>query len=131
MTQNRLYDNVKITKLPPAMNYGMRKDKSYNVGSRDGALKISGQRTPYARTTKKEGGKVSPISKKEAFAKYKKRTGYHHMFDPLHPMNAEGKRTTVMPKKKQLNMSKPKKLKSGGKLGCGTAKAGYGSVRKK
>lgn len=128
MTQNRLYDNIKITKLPAAMNYGMRKDKSYNVGPRDGALKISGQRTPYARTTKKKGGKVSPISKKEAFAKYKKKTGSYHMFDPLHPMNSEGKRPMF---KSPSPMNKPKKLKSGGKLGCGKAKAGYGSVRKK
>ena len=72
----------------------------------------------------------SPISKKEAFAKYKKKTGFHHMFDPLHPMNTEGKRPTIIPSKKPMP-PKRKKLKSGGKLGGGKAKAGYGSVRKK
>lgn len=32
----------------------------------------------------------TPISKKEAFAKHKKRTGSYHMADPLHPKNREG-----------------------------------------
>jgi len=31
----------------------------------------------------------TPISKKEAFKKYKKKEGTYHKADPLHPMNRE------------------------------------------
>ena len=78
MSNNRLYDTskVKIIKIPAAMNYGMRKDTEITASSKDGANR--GQRTPYARTSKKKGGSIktkpkrSPVRKKqmEEYQKY-------------------------------------------------------------
>jgi len=46
----------------------------------------------------------APKSKKKAFAEFKKREGYHHQADPLHPMNREsmgvGRKYGGMVKKK-------------------------------
>lgn len=56
MPKNKLYDGVKITKLAPAMNYGMRKDKPVTASKTEGSY--SGSRTPYARVSKKKGGSV-------------------------------------------------------------------------
>ena len=45
----------------------------------------------------------APKSKKQAFAEFKKREGYHHEADPLHPMNREsmiGRKYGGMVKKK-------------------------------
>lgn len=49
-----------------------------------------------------------PISKKEAFKKYKKREGHHHKADPNHPMNAErtGPPRREPPKRKKPNPEK-------------------------
>lgn len=61
MAKNKLYGNIKITKLAPAMNYGMRKDKPVTASKHDGSY--SGSRTPYARVSKKKGGKIGSKSK--------------------------------------------------------------------
>tara|TARA_S200002703_G_scaffold20529_3_gene16799 strand:+ start:236 stop:484 length:249 start_codon:yes stop_codon:yes gene_type:complete len=44
------------------------------------------------------------------FGKFKKKKGYPHDFDPLHPMNAEGQK----PQKRRASLAR---RKSGGKVG--------------
>jgi len=41
---------------------------------------------------------TTPISKAEAFRRYKKKNGHHHKADPAHPMNSE--RTGPLKKRK-------------------------------
>lgn len=55
-----------------------------------------------------------PKSKKQAFKEYKTKKGYHHMADPLHPMNSE--RVSKLVPIKTPNKSLARR-KSGGKVG--------------
>ena len=48
-----------------------------------------GMRMGLRPDTRKKKKVPTPISKKEAFAKHKKKTGSYHKADPLHPMNRE------------------------------------------
>ena len=61
MPKNKLYNGVKITKLAPAMNYGMRKDTPITAGKKDTVYK--GTRSPYARISKNKGGRIGSKSK--------------------------------------------------------------------
>ena len=61
MAKNKLYGDIKITKIAPAMNYGMRKDTPITAGKKDTVYK--GTRSPYARITKKKGGSIGSKSK--------------------------------------------------------------------
>ena len=55
-----------------------------------------------------------PKSKKQAFKEYKLKKGYHHMRDPLHPMNAEMISKLVPTRTPNKSLAR---RKSGGKVG--------------
>ncbi len=55
-----------------------------------------------------------PKSKKQAFKEYKLKKGYHHMRDPLHPMNSEMVSKLVPTKNPNKSLAR---RKSGGKVG--------------
>lgn len=54
---------------------------------------------------------ASPITKKEAFRKYRKKEGHYHKADPAHPMNSErtGPPRKDPPKPRKPNPEKGKK----------------------
>ena len=118
MSNNRLYDTskVKIIKIPAAMNYGMRKDVEVTASSKDGANR--GQRTPYARTSKKKGGSMAKMNKGKQPKSYAQDT------TPPSPYVATPDGYMVL-KEKSVNIpipkSKPKaqRKKVGGKIGSG------------
>ena len=119
MSNNRLYDTskVKIIKIPAAMNYGMRKDVEVTASSKDGANR--GQRTPYARTSKKKGGLMAKMNKGKQPKSYAQDT------TPPSPYVATPDGYMVL-KEKSVNIpipkSKPKaqRKKVGGKIGSGS-----------
>ena len=118
MSNNRLYDTskVKIIKIPAAMNYGMRKDVEVTASSKDGANR--GQRTPYARTSKKKGGSMAKMNKGKQPKSYAQDT------TPPSPYVATPDGYMVL-KEKSVNIpipkSKPKaqRKKKGGRIGSG------------
>jgi len=116
MAKNKLYDTskVKIIKIPAAMNYGMREDTEITASSRDGANR--GQRTPYARTSKKKGGSMAKMNKGKQPKSYAQDT------TPLSPYITTPDGYMVLKEKSvdiPIPKSKPKRTvskKAGGRL---------------
>ena len=116
MPKNKLYDGIKITKLAPAMNYGMRKDKPVTASKTEGSY--SGSRTPYARISKKKGGSITGPALRPT---KQERTEYGYMNDPDAPKYTIKDGYMVL-KEKSQNIPTPKarpkmqRKKAGGKI---------------